>query len=74
MKTLDEIKKLMKEDFEIRSKSNRIIVYTKSEQDYNVFTEKIKESGVDYHTYTILSKKPVKSVLKGIPLMLRWMK
>lgn len=66
MKTLNEIKKDMKEDFDIKSKANRIIIKTKNLSDYNVMLKKVSESKVDYHTYSLPSEKTLKLVLKGI--------
>ena len=66
MKTLNDIKKLLKEDFILSIKKNRIIIHTKNESDYKTFISKIKESGTEYHTYTFPEQKPLKSVLKGL--------
>ena len=67
MKTLNLIKENMKSDFDIKAKNNRIIVYTKNEEDYNTFLKETKVAKVDYHTYTFPNKKIIKSILKGVP-------
>ena len=63
MKTLNDIKE---SDVEIKA-NNRIIVYTKTEDDYQTFIEKIKAAKVKYHTYSFPNKTLIKSVLKGVP-------
>ena len=64
----------LKDDIDVRFKGNRIIMYTKSMEDYDVLEKEIKDSYVEYHTYTKNECKQIKMVIKGLPPMFHAMK
>lgn len=66
METLNNIKKELKEDFDIVVRRNRIIIKTKNEDDYNSMIKKVSESKVEFHTYTLQSDKILRLALKGM--------
>lgn len=67
MKTLQEMQKDLSEKISINCKRDRMIIYTKNENDYTILREKITAAQVSYHTYTLDKDKPVVSILKGLP-------
>lgn len=66
-KTLKAIRTSLKEDFHIRTKKDRIIIYTNNLDDYKKMLEEIEKSKAGFHTYTLPSEKVVKLVIKGLP-------
>ena len=67
VETLKDMEKDLKEGLDLRCKNNRIILYTKNEEDYKTVFDKVKAAGVNFHTYTLEKNRPVSSILKGIP-------
>ena len=63
----NEIRKSVKDEYSIKAKSNRMIISTQNEHDYKVFIDKVKEAGIEYHTYTFPDRKPINSILRGLP-------
>jgi hypothetical protein len=52
---------------EVKTKSNRLLVYTKSTQDYNTVLAEIQSAKLDCHTYPLPDTFQTRLVLKGIP-------
>jgi len=48
-------------------KSNRMLLYTKSTQDYNILLSEIRIAKLAYHTYPLPENTQLRLVLKGIP-------
>lgn len=65
--SLDKMQAELKEDITIKYKLNRVVIYTKNEEDYNKLRAMIVKEKIDYHTYTLAKEKPVVSILKGLP-------
>ena len=51
---------------EVKSKMNRLLLYTKSFPDYNIFLTEIRAANLAYHTYPLLEAIQPHLVLKGI--------
>jgi len=52
---------------EVKSKSNRLLLYTKATQDYNILLSEIHTAKLSYHIYPLPENTPTRLVLKGIP-------
>jgi hypothetical protein len=52
---------------EVKTKSNRLLLYTKSTQDYNTALSEIQAAKLEYHTYPLPDTCKTRLVLKGIP-------
>ena len=52
---------------EIKTKPNRLLIYTKTPQDYNIVLNEIKTANLEYHTYPLPESRQSRLVLKGIP-------
>lgn len=64
--TLNNILKDLEKGISINVKRNRIMMYTKTLNDYNKLLEKIKAALIQFHTYTVQDQKPLTSILKGL--------
>ena len=51
----------------LKSKSNRLLLYTKSTQDYNILLSEIQSAKLAYHTYPLPEAIQPRLVLKGVP-------
>lgn len=54
------------EEISVSVKRNRIVMYTKTLNDYNTLLEKIKAAQIQFHTYTLQDQKPLTSILEGL--------
>ena len=52
---------------EVKTKSNRLLLYTKSTQDYKTVLSEIQTANLEYHTYPLPDTLQPRLVLKGIP-------
>ena len=52
---------------DVKSKTNRLLLYTKSSQDYNILLTEIRTAKLAYHTYPLPETTQPRLVLKGIP-------
>jgi hypothetical protein len=50
-----------------KSKQNRLLLYTKTESDYEILLGEIQKAKLEYHTYPLPNKHQPKITLKGIP-------
>lgn len=64
--TLNELSKDLEKGISVSVKRNRIVMYTKTSNDYNTLLAKIKAAQIQFHTYTIQDQKPLMSILKGL--------
>jgi len=51
----------------VKSKPERLLLYTKSSSDYNILLSEIKSAKLAYHTYPLPEAVRPRLVLKGIP-------
>jgi hypothetical protein len=52
---------------DVKSKANRLLLYTKSSHDYNILLTEIRAAKLAYHTYPLPEATQPQLVLKGIP-------
>jgi len=65
--TLKQVNDKLFNPVEVKSKSNRLLLYTKSSQDYNTLLTEIRTAQLAYHTYPLPENTQPRLVLKGIP-------
>jgi len=51
--TLKQVNEKLSNPVEVKSKSNRLLLYTKSTQDYNILLSEIRITKLAYHTYPL---------------------
>lgn len=68
VKTMKELREELEDDIELKSKPDRIIMYTKNEKDYATVLNRVKAAQIKSHTYTLENKKLVTSIIKGLPV------
>jgi hypothetical protein len=64
LKTLNE---KLNSPVEIKTKTNRLLLYTKTVTDYELVLHEIKTAKLAYHTYPLPNKQKPRLTLKGIP-------
>jgi hypothetical protein len=64
LKTLND--KLSKQ-IDIKTKTNRLLLLTKTVQDYEILLREIKTANLAYHTYPLPNAHQPRVALKGIP-------
>ena len=52
---------------EVKTKQNRLLLYTKSEPDYMILLKEIQDANIAYHTYPLPTAVQPRLTLKGIP-------
>lgn len=65
--TINNMKKDMTGDIQVKNKGNRLIVYTENRKDYDKLTAIIQQSKLEYHTYTPKEDRQHKLVIKNLP-------
>ena len=65
--TLHKVNNKLSAPVEVKTKSNRLLLYTKSTQDYNTVLSEIQAAKLEYHTYPLPDTRQTRLVLKGIP-------
>jgi hypothetical protein len=65
--TLQKVNNKLSAPVEVETKSNRLLLYTKSTQDYNTVLAEIQSAKLEYHTYPLPDTFQTRLVLKGIP-------
>jgi hypothetical protein len=65
--TLSKVNEKLTAPVEIKSKMNRLLLYTKSSQDYNIMLTEIRKANLAYHTYPLPEAIQPRLVLKGLP-------
>ena len=65
--TLKRLNEKLTIPFDVKSKADRLLLYTKSSTDFNVLLSEIKSAKLAYHTYTLPEAVQPRLVLKGIP-------
>jgi len=65
--TLQKVNNKLSTPVEVKTKSNRLLLYTKSTQDYNTVLAEIQSAKLEYHTYPLPDSFQTQLVLKGIP-------
>lgn len=66
-KTMENLKKELKEEFSVLTKRDRIILKTQNVEDYNKVLEAAKAARIECHTYSLPGTSPLKLILKGLP-------
>lgn len=66
-KTMENLKKDLKEDFLVVTRRDRIIVKTQNEEDYNKVLEAVKSAKIECHTFSLPGTASLKLILKGLP-------
>jgi hypothetical protein len=65
--TRKQVNNKLSKPVDVKSKSNRLLLYTKSSQDYNLLLTEIRTAKLAYHTYPLPENTQPRLVLKGIP-------
>ena len=65
--TLKQVNEKLSTPVDVKSKANRLLLYTKSTQDYNILLTEIRTAKLAYHTYPLPETTQPRLVLKGIP-------
>jgi hypothetical protein len=65
--TLKQVNKRLTAPVDVKSKTDRLLLYTKSSSDYNILLSEIKSANLAYHTYPLPEAVQPWLVLKGIP-------
>jgi hypothetical protein len=65
--TIKSLNEKLTSPVEIKTKENRILLYTRTETDYEILLRDIKQANVAYHTYPLPQTKQPRLVLKGLP-------
>jgi hypothetical protein len=65
--TLKQVNDKLSNPVDVKSKSNRLLLYAKSSQDYNMLLTEIRTAKLAYHTYPLPENTQPRLVLKGIP-------
>jgi hypothetical protein len=52
---------------EIKTKQNRLMIYTKRESDYEILLREIQQAKMEYHTYPLAHLRQPRVALKGLP-------
>jgi hypothetical protein len=65
--TLKTLNEKLNSPVEIKTKTNRLLLYTKTVTDYELVLREIKTAKLAYHTYPLPNKQKPRLTLKGIP-------
>jgi PAX-interacting protein 1 len=65
--TLSQVNQKLTSPVEVKSKTNRLLLYTKSSSDYKILLSEIQAASLAYHTYPLPDEIQPRLVLKGIP-------
>ena len=65
--TLNKWIKKLTAPITVKSKQDRLLLYTKSSADYTILLHEIKTANIAYHTYPLPEAKQLRLVLKGLP-------
>jgi hypothetical protein len=65
--TLKQVNDKLSNPVDVKSISNRLLLYTKYSQDYNKLLTEIRTAKLAYHTYPLPENTQPRLVLKGIP-------
>ena len=65
--TLRQVNDKLSTPVDVKSKTDRLLLYTKSSADYNILLSEIKSAKLAYHTYPLPDTVQPRLVLKGIP-------
>jgi hypothetical protein len=52
---------------EIKAKQNKLVLYAKTESDYELPLREIQQAKIAYHTYQLPQLKQPRVTLKGLP-------
>ena len=65
--TLRKVNSKLSSPVEVKTKNNRLLLFTKSAQDYNIVLSEIQTAKLEYHTYPLPDSTPIRLVPKGLP-------
>jgi hypothetical protein len=65
--TLQKVNNKLSAPVEVKTKLNRLLLYTKTTQDYSTVLSEIQAAKLEYHTYPLPDTLHTRLVLKGIP-------
>jgi hypothetical protein len=65
--TIKSLNEKLSSPVEIKTKDNIMLLYTRSETDYEILLRDIKQANLAYHTYPLPQTKQPRLVLKGLP-------
>lgn len=65
--TLKQLNDKLTTPVEVKTKPNRLLLYTKTEKDYELLLRELQTAHLEYHTYPLPNKRQPKITLKGIP-------
>lgn len=61
------IKPILKSEFFVKNKRDRVIFFTTSKEDHNSLKALFRSQGLEFHTYTLKDERKPCLVLKGLP-------
>jgi hypothetical protein len=65
--TLKTLNDKLSSPFDVKTKTDRLLLYTKTEADYEIILREIKQAQLAYHTYPLPNTHQPRVALKGIP-------
>jgi hypothetical protein len=65
--TLKTLNEKLSSPVEIKTKQNRLLLFTKNEIDYEVLLREIQQAKLAYHTYPLPHARQPRVTLKGLP-------
>jgi hypothetical protein len=65
--TMKQVNDKLSTPVDVKSKTDRLLLYTKSFQDYNILLTEIRTANLAYHTYPLPGNTQPRLVIKGIP-------
>jgi hypothetical protein len=65
--TLKALNEKLTSPVEVKTKINRLLLYTKTEGDYDILLQEIKKANLAYHTYPLPTEVQPRVALKGVP-------
>jgi hypothetical protein len=64
---LKQLHEKMTSPIEIKAKQNKLVLYAKTESDYELLLREIQQAKIAYHTYQLPHLKQPRVTLKGLP-------
>jgi hypothetical protein len=65
--TINAVNEKLTTPVEVKTKQNRLLLYTKSESDYKILLNEIRDANIAYHTYPLPTAVQPRLTLKGLP-------
>ena len=65
--TINAVNEKLTTPVEVKTKQNRLLLYTKSESDYKILLKEIRDANIAYHTYPLPTAVQPRLTMKGLP-------